>query len=181
MLSKHFLKVFLIFFTIISTAASTSGKIECAPPTSGVNPLSFSACRLAVVEFIKRHPAGVFDEYYLTRKKTVGRHYIQCPYVIEDEGCVFTLDYRKPFRSFAQLELRPDRTGEAAMKLARECVRQEGVDGGKTTWSGFGWKIKVALAHTEMPYSGPGPGPGPYANLSSIGDENETVVINQRW
>ena len=98
--------------------------------------------------------------------------------MIENEGCVFTLDYRKPFGSFAQLQLRPDRTGEAAMKLARECVRQEGVDGGNITWSGFGWKIKMTLAHTEMPYSGPGP--GSYANLSSIGDGNETVVINQR-
>lgn len=102
--------------------------------------------------------------------------------MIENEGCVFTLDYRKSFRSFAELELRPDRAGEAALKLARECVRQEGVDGGKITWSGLGWKIKITLAHTEMPYSGPGPGPGPgpYANLSSIGDGNETVVINQR-
>ena len=174
MLFKH-LKIFLIFLTI-STAASTNGAIECAPPISGRAPLSFSACRLAVSEFINRHSGGVFDEYYLTRKKDPGKYYIRCPYVIENDGCVFTLDYKKPFSSSVQLELRPDRSGEGAMKLARECVRQEHVDGGNITWTGFEWKIKITLAHTEMPYSGP----GPYANLSSIGDGNETIVVNQR-
>ncbi|KAL2040205.1 hypothetical protein N7G274_007108 [Stereocaulon virgatum] len=178
MLHEHFTKVLFIFFVIVSTGASTTGTIECLPPTSGVTPLSYSGCRLAITEFSIRHPGDEYEQYILTRRMRPGSDHIQCPYVIEDEGCVFTLDFYNAYGSFAILAMDPISFLEAALSLVRRCVRREGVDGGRISWKGYGWKIRFTLAHTAMPFSIPDP--GPYTNMSSVGDGNKTFVARQR-
>ena len=166
MLHEHSTKLLFTFFAIVSTGASTSGTIQCLPPTSGVTPLSYSGCRLAITEFSRRHPGSEYEEYILTRRKRSSSHYVHCPYVIEDEGCVFTLDFYKSHGSSAILAMDAVSAVEAAMSLARQCVRQEGVDGGVITWKGYGWEIRYTLAHSARPFSSPDP--GPYTNLSSV-------------
>ena len=92
---------------------------------------------------------------------------------------MLTMDYKNTFSFWSPLEVRPDKYAEAALKLAKSCVRSDGVDGGEVSWKGIGWKIKISLAHSTMPYVGTGPGKASYTDLTRNGNGNAASVAEQ--
>ena len=147
--------MFLIIFIpksqpMATPTANRPNPIECAQPTSGPR-LSYSSCRYAVSEFLQRFPDRQ-ERYKLTHNwRPFARYTIKCPYVINYDGCVFTLDFK------VVVGVVSIRTGVAAFggqKLARACVGKEGVDGGDVEWSAIDYVVRISLGHSAQPLSG---------------------------
>ena len=110
--------------------------------------------------------------YTFTRWNLNPGNFIKCPTVIQNQGCVFTLDYKYD-APYYQLKSESFPITNAAMYLARECVRNGGVDGGNVTWTGLGYggrgTIWIWLSHRPMPRG------GTYAKITNSEDRTGTL------
>lgn len=93
---------------------------------------------------------------------------------MENQGCVFALDYEYNLPFYQLTSTSPPFT-RSALRLARECVGERDVDGVNVTWTELGHggmgTIWICLSHGVMRQS------GLYANVTNSGDVNGPIYM----
>ncbi|KAL9102245.1 MAG: hypothetical protein Q9163_002581 [Psora crenata] len=131
-----------------AAVAATRTELVCLPPKPTAS-LSFSDCRIAVSEFSRRYPDGL---YILTHDTRPRPRTIHCPLVIAIGSCELRID----FQNFETAELwfvLASWVNELGMRIARLCIGQESTGGGGqlTAWREWvGVRMRISLTYTAQ-------------------------------
>ena len=138
-------------FTLIAILLSKTWSLPdptCYEPTSGHGPMLVgSACIGTGLEFLDRYP---LDYYFYTHSTPRLSNIIQCPLKIEQQGCLFALDFTD---GIAAIGLPRASIVDAILAIQIKCVgRDTNVDGGELVVSLTNEDqsyVKYSLQHPE--------------------------------
>lgn len=146
---------FLALFTPVSSPApTTSVSPICYEPTSlYAKPLSGAAC-LSVASAITANLADI--TWDLTHGPPIFWDWMQCPFIREQGGCYFRMDYsRPPSLQNVPLECPRQIILYALLLINSQCVLKNNVDGGELVLKILdGSSITFSLTHPPATLSG---------------------------